>query len=127
MNKPIHVLIVEDPEDDVLLLVRQLKKGGYDPIYEQVDRAESMSEALDKQTWDVILCDNAMPGFSATAALDIYKEKGLDMPFIIVSGAIVDETAAAARKVGAHDYILKNNLAQLSLTIDHALLEVENR
>jgi DNA-binding NtrC family response regulator len=127
MNKPIRVLIVEDSEDDALLLVRQLKKGDYNPTYEQVDTAEAMSEALDKQTWDIILCDYSMPGFSALDALDIYKKKGLDLPFIIVSGAIISENAVAIKKAGAHDYILKNDLAELILSIDRALLEAKNR
>ncbi len=127
INKPIRVLIVEDSEDDVLLLVRQLKKGDYNPTYEQVDTAEAMSEALDKQTWDVILCDNSMPSFSASDALDIYKKKGLDLPFIIVSGAIVFENAVAIKEAGAHDYISKNDLAELIPSIDRALREAENR
>jgi DNA-binding NtrC family response regulator len=104
-----------------------LKKGDYNPTYEQVDTAEAMSKALDKQTWDVILCDNSMPGFSASDALDIYKKKGFDLPFIIVSGAIVFENAVAIKKAGAHDYILKNDLAELIPSIDRALREAKNR
>jgi len=71
--------VVDDVEDDVLLLVRQLKKGGYNPTYKQVDTAKAMSEALDQQTWDAILCDYSMPNFSASAALELYKEKGFDV------------------------------------------------
>jgi len=127
MNKPIRVLIVEDSEDDTLLLVRQLKKGGYNPTYNQVDTAEAMRKAFEKQTWDVILCDNSMPGFSAFDALDLYKEKKLDLPFIIVSGAIVYENAVALMETGAHDYILKNNLAKLTPAIDRALRKTKNR
>lgn len=127
VNKPIRVLIVEDSEDDALLLVRQLKKGGYHPSYDQVDTAEAMRKALEKQTWDVILCDNAMPGFSAFDALDLYKEKRLDLPFIIVSGAIVYENAVAIMEAGAHDYILKNNLAELTPAIDRALRKTKNQ
>ena len=126
-NKPIRVLIVEDSEDDVLLLVRQLKKGGYNPTYNQVDTAEAMMKAFEKQTWDVILCDNSMPGFSAFDALDLYKEKRLDLPFIIVSGAIVYENAVALIETGAHDYILKNNLAELTPAINRALRKTKNR
>ena len=127
MNKPIRVLIVEDSEDDTLLLVRHLKKEGYNPTYNQVDTAEAMSDAIEKQTWDVILCDNAMPGFSAFEAFDLYKEKMLDLPFIIVSGAIVYENAVAIMKAGAHDYILKNDLAELVPAIDRALRKTKNR
>jgi len=127
MNKSIRVLIVEDSEDDALLIVRQLKKGGYNPTYNQVDTAEAMSEAFEKQTWDVILCDNSMPGFSALDAFDLYKEKRLDLPFIIVSGAIVYENAVAIMEAGAHDYILKNDLAELAPAIDRALRKTKNR
>ena len=126
-NKPIRVLIIEDSDDDVLLLVRQLKKDGYRPIYDQVYGAEAMRKALKKQTWDVILCDNSMPGFSAFDALDIYKEKGLDLPFIIVTGAIAYKNAAEIIKAGAHDYIIKNDLTQLTIAIDRALREAKNR
>jgi len=127
MNKPIRVLIVEDSEDDTLLLVRQLKKEGYNPTYNQVDTAEAMSDAFEKQTWDVILCDNSIPGFSTFEAFDLYKEKMLDLPFIIVSGAIVYENAVAIMKAGAHDYILKNDLAKLAPTIYRALCKTKNR
>ncbi len=126
-NKPIRVLIVEDSDDDALLLVRQLKKDGYRPIYDQVDTAEAMRKALEKQTWDVILCDNSMPGFSAFDALDIYKENRLDLPFIIVTGAIAYKNATAIIEAGAHDYILKNNLSELTLAIDRAFSKLKNR
>ena len=127
MDKPICVLIVDDSEDDGLLLVRNLKNGGFSPSYEQLDTAEAMSKALDNQTWDVILCDNSMPTFDASSALELYKDKGLDLPFIIVSGTIADETAVAAMKAGAHDYIMKGNLARLSSAIDRELREFKNR
>jgi two-component system response regulator len=126
-NKPIRVLIVEDSDDDVLLLVRQLKKDGYRPIYDQVYAAEAMRKALENQIWDVILCDNSMPGFSAYDALDIYKENRLDLPFIIVTGAIAYKNAAEILRAGAHDYILKNDLAQLTPAIDRAFSMLKNR
>ena len=127
MDQPIRVLIVDDSVDDALLLLRQLKKGGYKPTYEQVDTADAMSEALDSQIWDAILCDYSMPNFSMHAALDLYKKKRLDLPFIIVSGTITDETAVAAMKAGAHDYIIKDNLARLSPAMDRELRETKVR
>ena len=127
MGKPIRLLIVDDSLDDALLLVRQLKKGGYNPTHKQVDTAEAMSEALDGQTWDAILCDYSMPNFSMRAALDLYKKKQLDLPFIIVSGTITDETAVAAMKAGTHDYIIKDNLARLNPAMDRELRETNVR
>ena len=127
MDKPIRVLIVDDSEDDCFLLVRQLKKGGFRPTYERVDVAETMSDALDNHHWDLILCDYSMPGFSAFSALEIYNQNGFDMPFIIVSGTIADEIAVDAMKAGAHDYIMKNNMARLNPAIERELREAKNR
>ncbi len=127
MSKPIRVLFVDDSDDDVMLLSKALKKGGYSPIYEQVDTADAMNDALEGQAWDIILCDYAMPNFSAFSALDLYKNKGFDLPFIIVSGTISDETAVAAMKAGAHDYIIKDNLARLCPAIDREMREANIR
>jgi len=127
MDKSISVLIIDDSEDDCLLLVRQLKKGGFRPTYERVDIAETMIDALDNHQWDLILCDYSMPGFSAFSALEIYYQNGFDMPFIIVSGTIADEIAVDAMKAGAHDYIMKNNLARLNPAIERELRESKNR
>ena len=125
-HKPIRVLIAEDSEDDVLLLVRQLKKDGYLPTYHKVDTSEAMSKALDKGAWDVILCDNSMPGFSPFDALGITSEKHLNVPFILVTGAIKYEDAIVIMDAGAHDYILKNDLAELAPAIDRAWSKVNN-
>jgi PAS domain S-box-containing protein/putative nucleotidyltransferase with HDIG domain len=127
MDKPIDILIVDDSPDDALLLVRQLKHGGYNPTYEQVDTAQAMNRAIDDNKWDAIICDYSMPNFSMHAALDLYKEKKLDIPFIIVSGTISDETAVAAMKAGAHDYVLKDNLSRLIPAIDRELRETKVR
>jgi PAS domain S-box-containing protein len=127
MEKPIRLLIIDDSLDDALLLVRQLKKGGYNLTYEQVDTAEAMNDAIDNQRWDAIICDYSMPNFSMHAALDLYKKKQLDIPFIIVSGTISDETAVAAMKAGAHDYVIKDNLARLIPAMNRELHETNVR
>lgn len=127
MDQPIRLLIIDDSLDDALLLVRQLKKGGYNLTYEQVDTAETMNEAIDNKEWDAIICDYSMPNFSMHAALDLYKKKQLDIPFIIVSGTISDETAVAAMKAGAHDYVIKDNLARLIPAMDRELRETKVR
>lgn len=127
MGKPLHALLVEDSEDDALLLVRELRRGGFDPVDERVDNARAMRAALDERTWDVILGDYNMPKFSAPAALKLVEEAGLDLPFIVVSGVIGEEHAAGLMKAGAHDLILKHNLARLVPAVERAMAEAEVR
>lgn len=127
MSKPLRVLIVEDIEDHAELLVNVLKRGGYSPTYERVDTSTAMNAALDKEQWDIIIADYSLPCFSADAALKILQEKGLDLPFIIVSGNIGEETAVSAMKAGAHDYLMKGKLARLVPAIERELREAEVR
>lgn len=127
MSKPLCVLIIEDAEDDVLLLVRSLRQAGFEPIYEVAENARSMRAALEKQSWDVIISDYALPQFSGPAALKLLQEIGLDLPFIIVSGTIGEETAVAAMKAGAHDYLMKSNLARLGPVVERELQEARGR
>jgi putative nucleotidyltransferase with HDIG domain len=127
VSTPLRVLIVEDSEGDALLLVRELKRGGYEPDFERVDTPEAMSATLAKGVWDIILSDYAMPRFSAPAALALFKESGLDIPFIIVSGAIGEETAVEMMKAGAHDFVMKGNLARLIPVIERELNDAEVR
>ncbi|MBI4771868.1 MAG: response regulator, partial [Chloroflexi bacterium] len=84
MSTPLRVLIVEDSEDDALLLLRELRRGGYASAYERVETPEAMRAALARQPWDIVLSDYSMPHFSGPAALALLQESGLDLPFIIV-------------------------------------------
>jgi diguanylate cyclase (GGDEF)-like protein len=127
MSKPIRVLLVEDSENDALLLVRELRRGGFEPELERVDTAESMAAALTRQVWDLLISDYSMPHFNGIAALELLKQSGLDLPFIIVSGAIGEDMAVAAMKAGAHDYIMKGNLKRLNASIERELREAEVR
>jgi signal transduction histidine kinase/FixJ family two-component response regulator len=127
MKKPLRVLIVEDSEDDVLLLLREIRKGGYDAVFERVETAESMKEALGKGKWDIIISDYMLPKFSGLAALSVLKETGLDLPFIIVSGKIGEDIAVDAMKSGAHDYVMKGNLKRLVPAVERELREAEIR
>jgi diguanylate cyclase (GGDEF)-like protein len=127
MGKPLRVLLVEDSEDDVLLTVREIKKGGYDPLHERVENAGAMRKALQEKTWDVILCDYQMPQFNGLAAIALLKETGIDIPLIIVSGVIGEETAADCMRYGAHDYVMKGNLSRLVPAIERELREAESR
>lgn len=126
MSKPLRVLIVEDSEEDTELLIYQLERSGYQPTGLRVDTPAAMTAALAQQ-WDVVIADYTMPHFSATAALTLLQEQQLDLPFIIVSGSIGDGVAVAAMKAGAHDYLLKGNLARLVPAIERSLQEAANR
>jgi PAS domain S-box-containing protein len=128
MGVPIEVLLVEDSEDDALLLLRQLRRGGYEPAWKRVDTAEAMEAALDERGWDLVVSDHNMPTFSSVAALDLLRRKGfVDLPFIIVSGQIGEDAAVSAMKAGAHDYLMKDNLARLNTAIERELREAEVR
>src|SRR4030043_1389375 len=127
MGTPFRVLIVEDSEEDTLLILRELKRGGFDPIHERVETAEAMKAALSTKTWDLILADYSMPHFSGLEALKLLKASGLGLPFIIVSGSIGEDVAVEAMKSGAHDYLMKNNLTRLVPAIQQELREAEVR
>jgi two-component system cell cycle sensor histidine kinase/response regulator CckA len=127
MGKPLRVLMVEDSENDALLTIRALKNGGYDPEYARVETAEAMRKALQEKPWDVILCDYQMPKFNGFAAIAQLKETGIDIPLIIVSGAIGEETAVECMRSGARDYITKGNQSRLAPAVERELNEVESR
>jgi PAS domain S-box-containing protein len=128
MGVDLRVLLVEDSEDDALLLLRRLRKGGYDPTWERVDTPQDMEAALDGANWDLVISDHSMPAFSSSAALGLLRSKGYaDLPFIIVSGQIGEDAAVAAMKAGAHDYLMKNDLARLNSAIERELREAEVR
>jgi len=128
MAVPLRVLLVEDSEDDALLLLRELRRGGYEPLSERVDTAAEMEAALDERGWDLVIADHSMPEFSSSAALELLRRKGfVDLPFIIVSGYIGEDAAVAAMKAGAHDYIMKDNLARLNTAIERQLRDAKVR
>lgn len=127
MSVSLRVLIVEDSENDAQLLVYELRQGGYDPAYERVDTCEAMANALDSQEWDLVIADYVMPHFSGLEALKLVQDRGLDIPFIIVSGKIGEDVAVQAMKAGAHDYLLKDNLTRLNFAIDRELREAAVR
>ena len=109
-EKKLAVLIVEDNEDDALLLIRELRRGGYEPDALRVETREEMQAALQERTWEVILSDYALPGFSGVEALEILQASGQDIPFLIQSGAIGEEAAVELMRAGAHDFIPKGKM-----------------
>ena len=127
MGKPLRVLIVEDSEDDALLVVRELQRGGYKVTSERVETAQAMQAALERKKWDVVIADYTLPNFSAPAALQLLHESGLDLPFIVVSGTIGEDTAVATMKTGAHDYIMKSSLKRLVPAIERELGDAKVR
>lgn len=126
-KEEIRVLIIEDSEDDTLLLLRELRQGGYKPVYERVETESAMRAALSSKDWDIILSDYNMPCFSAPEALSILKESGIDVPFIIVSGAIGEENAVQLMKEGVHDYVMKDHIQRLIPVIQRELQDAEER
>jgi two-component system, cell cycle sensor histidine kinase and response regulator CckA len=127
MGKPLRVLLVEDSEDDARLMLRELRGAGYDLTHERVDTAAALEAALDRQPWDLVIGDYSMPQFSGTAALAILRERGLDIPYICVSGTITEELAVAAMKAGANDYVTKGQLKRLLPAIERELREARAR
>lgn len=127
MERNLRVLHVEDQERDVALISRHLSRAGYALVIERVDTPEAMSAALERQEWDVILCDYAMPHFDALSALTLLKETELELPFIIISGTIGEDIAVEAMRAGADDYLIKDNLTRLVPAIERELHEAENR
>jgi signal transduction histidine kinase len=127
MSSLLRVLIIDDSADDAALLLRILRHGGFQPVYERVDTLDAMSNALETSTWDVVISDWTMPRFSAGAAFALLKEKNLDLPFIIVSGTIGEETAVEALRAGAHDFMLKEKLSRLCPAVEREIREAELR
>ena len=127
MDKQLRLLLVEDSEEDAMLLLRQLRHGGYEPMCKRVDTEAAMSAALEQQTWDIVISDYYMPQFSALGALKLLEEKELGLPIIIVSSTVGENTAVAVMKAGAHDFILKSNLARLVPAIERELREAGHR
>lgn len=125
-RKPLRVLIAEDNPIDAELVIRELRRAGYNPESERVDTEEDFIRKLD-QNIDIILSDYAMPQFTGFRALELLKEQGLDVPFILISGTIGEETAVAAMRDGAADYLLKDRLTRLGQAVEHALEEKRTR
>jgi len=128
VKKQLKTLMVEDDENDALLLELELQRAGYEPACQRVETAAAMSAALERQAWDLVVADYLLlPQFNGLDALALVKERGLDLPFIVVSGNITDDTAVAAMKAGAHDYVMKSNLSRLGPAVERELREAAMR
>ena len=127
MAKRIRLLIIEDSADDRDLLLMHLQRNGIKPDYHCIESKKELKKALKERTWDIIISDYSMPEFDGLTALRIIKESGLDIPFILISGAIGEELAVEAMKAGANDYFMKGNLHRLVPAIEREIKEAKNR
>jgi signal transduction histidine kinase len=127
LHTPLRVLLVEDSEADAELLMLQLERAGFELSYERVDTAAGLQAALTVQSWQIVLADYQLPGFSAPAALELVQRHGADIPVVIVSGAVGEDTAVSSLRAGAADFVMKSNLARLAPAITRELREVEVR
>jgi sigma-B regulation protein RsbU (phosphoserine phosphatase) len=124
---PLRVLLIEDSEFDAQLLLAHLRKGGNDLFHQRVETGPQLRKALQRSKWDVIIADYNLPQFSGPEALRILQQLEIDLPFIIVSGGIGEDTAVAAMKAGAHDYLMKGHLARLLPAVEREIREAANR
>jgi two-component system cell cycle sensor histidine kinase/response regulator CckA len=124
---PLRVLVIEDSDDDTAMVVRELKRAGYDVAFKRVDSSETLRTSLAEQEWNLLISDFSMPGFSGTDALKIVRSAGCEAPFIFVSGTMGEDSAVAALKDGAQDYLIKTNLKRLVPAVQRELRESEER
>src|SRR5213592_4239758 len=122
--RPLRVLFVEDSAADAELMVRALRAGGFEPVLERVETAPELLAALERGPWDVVLSDYYLPALEAPAALALVRERLPDIPFLVVSGSVGEDTAVAAMKSGATDYIMKDRLQRLAPAVERAIEEV---
>ena len=127
MAKPLRALLVEDSLQDAELLIHALTSGGYDVTCERVETADALRAALARGGWDIVLSDYSLPTFSGPEALRVTQDMQCDLPFIIVSGTIGEETAVSALKAGAHDFLIKGRLARLGPAIERELRDAAAR
>ena len=127
MSTPLRVLFIEDSEDDVLLLTRQLRVGGYAPAFERVETADGLRSALHRGGWEVIISDYSMPRFNGMEALSITLETDPDVPFLLISGTVGEEVAVESVKAGAADYLMKQNLIRFVPAVARALRDATER
>ncbi len=127
MGKPLHVLLIEDSENDAMLIQRHIQRHGFDVSALRVDRSADLEQALVSGHWDVAITDHNLPGLDSGMVLDLIRNRAPDLPVIIVSGMIGEEIAVSAMKSGAHDYIMKDNLSRLAPAIERELRDAETR
>jgi len=121
----IKLLLVEDNDTDALLVVRQLKKEGFVVDHRQVKTRDEMEKAFSEECWDLVISDYSLPGFGGKDALELFKSKKLDIPFILVSGTVGEDIAVTIMKGGANDYLMKTHLHRLAPAVKRELEETQ--
>ena len=122
-----HLLIVEDSADDAALLLSELKRHGPAPVHLRVESSADFLAALQDRAWDAVVSDYILPQFNGLEALRLLRQKGLDTPFIMVSGIYGEEEAVAVMKAGANDYIMKGNLSRLAPALQREFEAAQDR
>ena len=123
----VRALVVDDSPVDAELVVREMERQGFALEWRRVASAEALTAALAGESWDVVLCDYAMPGFGGLEALALVRDSGLDLPFLLISGTVGEDVAVEAMRAGAHDYLLKDRLTRLGAAVERELHEAEER
>ncbi len=128
MADPLHLLLIEDSEDDAFLILRELRQGGYEPSSTRVDTSAALGEALQApRAWDLITCDYVMPRFTAEGAISQIRSAGIDTPVIVVSGGVAEEVAIDCLRLGAQDFVSKQRLTRLVPAVRRELSDAEQR
>jgi diguanylate cyclase (GGDEF)-like protein len=125
--RPLRLLLIEDSDRDAAHVTLSLRRGGWAPEIRRVETKEEMSAALHDGTWDAIVSDYHLPRFSAPEALALLREACLDIPFIVVSGAIGEDTAVRLMQSGASDYLLKDRMTRLNAALERELEQASER
>jgi|GEM_PF-787524 len=126
MMVPLRALLIEDHESDAALIIRKLE-GDFTVIFKRIETTVEMKEALAKDTWDIIISDYNLPSFNAPSALELLKDTGLDIPFIVISAAIGEETAVQLLLKGAKDFLRKDGLSRLVSVVKRELKDAQDR
>ena len=126
MSQPLQLLLVEDNPDDAEMLLRELRRAGFDPIWERVETEADFVKRLARPV-DLIISDYSLPTFSGLRAAQLLQTSGRDIPFILVSGMVGEEVAVEAMKCGATDYLLKDRIARLGSAVERALQQKQLR
>jgi len=126
MDKPLRILVLEDQVTDAELLIREVKHAGFTPEWHRVETEAAYLAGLEDAP-DLILSDYSLPHFDGLRAVILLRERGLDTPFILISGTLGEEAAVEAMKLGVDDYLLKDRTARLGLAIEHLLKQKQLR